>query len=162
DSMYSKVSLTDPGPDGLYDTAADNHAIQAYTLNPGFTTSNITVNDDRLSQHYNGLELAVTKRYSKGLTALIGYDYGHTRQDIVGLQNPNNLYVNASGVSGGRRHLINGSASYTLPWYGILVGTEFRVQSGLPITRTWPVPVCPATAPNLTGNCVNQSNLTLN
>ncbi len=162
DSMYSKVNLTEPGPDGLYETAADNHSIQGYTLNPGFTASTITLNDERLAQHYNGLELAFTKRYSKGLTALVGYDYGHTRQDIVGLQNPNNLYVNAGGVSGGRRHLINGSASYTLPWYGILLGTEFRVQSGLPITRTWTIPVCPAAAPNLPGNCVSQSNQSIN
>jgi hypothetical protein len=71
-----------------------------------------------------------------------------------GLQNPNNLYINAGGVSGGRRHLINGSASYMLPWFGILVATDFRVQSGLPITRTWTPQLCSTT---VTTNCLNQS-----
>jgi len=76
-----------------------------------------------------------------------------------GLNNPNNAYVNAGGVSGGRRHLMNGSASYTMPWFGILLGTQFRVQSGLPITRTWTVPTCSST---VTTKCLNQQNQSIN
>jgi len=152
-SMYTKVTLTEPGPDGKIGEG-DDRQIVAYSLNPGVTVSNITLSDDRLSQHYNGFELAFTKRFSKGWTALIGYDYGHTRQDILGLQNPNQVFVNASGVSGGRRHLINGSASYTLPWFGLVLATEFRIQSGLPITRQWVPDVC---SPTVTTNCLTQS-----
>jgi hypothetical protein len=150
---YTLLTLTDPGRDGTLGTA-DDQPIQAYSLNPGNTITTITVNDDRLAQHYNGLELSLTKRLSKGWTALVGYDYSHTRQDIISLNNPNNAFVNAGGISGGRRHIFNGSASYVLPWYHILVGTEFRVQSGLPITRTWTPPTCSAT---VLSNCLNQS-----
>jgi hypothetical protein len=169
-SEYTLVTLTEPGRDGCavgVSTPAgttppcaglntgDEHPIQAYNLNSTATTiTTVTVNDDRLAQHYNGVEISLTKRYSKGWTALVGYDYGHTRQDLISLGNPNNVNVNAGGISGGRRHIFNGSASYVLPWYGILLGTEFRVQSGLPITRTWTPPVCSVTV--LT-NCLNQS-----
>jgi hypothetical protein len=149
--MYTLVNLTEPGRDGVAGTA-DDAPIQAYSLTSG-SASTVTVNDDRLAQHYNGMEISVTKRYSKGWTALIGYDYGKTRQDLVALNNPNNVNVNAGGVSGGRRHIFKGSASYLLPWYGILVGTEFQLQSGLPITRTWTPPTCGGTP----GNCLNQN-----
>ena len=150
---YTLVTLTDPGRDGVAGTA-DDQSLQAYSLNPGNTITTITVNDDRLAQHYNGVELSLTKRMSKGWTALVGYDYSHTRQDLISLSNPNNAFVNAGGISGGRRHIFNGSASYTLPWYHILVGTEFRLQSGLPITRTWTPATCSAT---IVSNCLNQS-----
>jgi Carboxypeptidase regulatory-like domain/TonB-dependent Receptor Plug Domain len=150
---YTLVSLMEPGPDGVSGTA-DDTPISAYSLNPGTTITTVTVNDDRLAVRYNGIEIAMTKRFSKGWTALLGYDYGKTRQDLISLGNPNNVNVNAGGISGGRRHIFNGSASYVLPWYGILVGTQFRVQSGLPITRTWTPQVCSGT---VTTNCLNQT-----
>lgn len=156
---YTQVTLTDPGRDGKLGTA-DDQVLQAFSLNPNTTITSVTVNDDRLAVHYNGVEITMTKRYSKGWTALIGYDYGHTRQDLIALNNPNNVFVNAGGISGGRRHQFNGSASYTLPWYGILIGTEFRFQSGLPITRTL-VPTLCAVATLTPVNCTNQQ-VTLN
>jgi hypothetical protein len=156
--MYTPVTLTEPGPDGVLGTA-DDRPITVYNLNPGVVVSTTTLSDDRLSQHYNGFELALTKRYSKRWTALIGYDYGHTSQAILGLQNPNQVFVNGSGPGAsaiGRRHLMNGSASYTLPWRNIVVATEFRVQSGLPVTRQWTPAVCSPTTATPT-NCLNQN-----
>ena len=41
----------------------------------------------------------------------------------------------------------------------MLLAANFRLQSGLPITRTWNVPTCNATT---TTNCVRQANLTVN
>jgi len=165
-NIYTLVTLREPGPDGcsllftplgcpvIPTDTGDERSIQAYSLNPGSTTTTVTVNDDRLAVHYNGIEVSLTKRFSKNWLALVGYDYGKTRQDLISLGNPNNVNVNAGGISGGRRHIFKGSASYILPWYGILIGTEFQMQSGLPITRTWTPPVCSATV--LT-NCLNQN-----
>jgi hypothetical protein len=158
--MYSPVTLMEPGPDGLPGTA-DDRPITVYNLNPGQTVSTTTLSDDRLSQIYNGFEITLTKRYSKRWTALVGYDYGHTSQAILGLQNPNQVFVNGSGPGAsaiGRRHQMNGSASYTLPWQNINLATEFRIQSGLPVTRQWTPNVCsPQTATPQALNCLNQS-----
>jgi len=77
--------------------------------------------------------------------------------DLTSLSNPNNAYVNAGGVSGGRRHNFKASGSYTLP-YKVLLAGNFRLQSGLPITRTWAVPTCSA---SVTANCTRQT-LTVN
>jgi hypothetical protein len=150
---YTLVTLRDPGRDGVANTG-DEQDIQAYSLVPGSVVSNKTVNDDRLSQHYNGLEVDVSKRYSRGAAILAGYTYSHTRQDLLGLGNPNNVYVNAGGESGGRRHNFKVAGSYELP-YQVQVGVNYRISSGLPITRTWAVPVCTA---SVVSNCLNASS----
>jgi hypothetical protein len=85
------------------------------------------------------------------------YTYSHTRQDLISLSNPNNVYVNAKGevdgANAGRRHNIKFSGSYTLK-YQIVVGGNFRLASGLPITRTWAISACSAT---ILTNCTNQA-----
>jgi hypothetical protein len=77
--------------------------------------------------------------------------------DLTSLANPNAAFVNPSGVSGGRRHNLKASGSYTLP-YKVLLAANFRLQSGLPITRTWAVPTCSG---SVTSNCTRQT-LTVN
>jgi Carboxypeptidase regulatory-like domain/TonB-dependent Receptor Plug Domain len=169
-SQYTQVPITEPGRDGCFGTettggcptvpnaAADNQQLLLYSLNAGVVTSPITVNDDRLAVHYDGLEATVEKRFSRGWTVLGGYTYSHTRVDLTSLANPNAVFINADGESGGRRHQLKINGSYTLP-YQIVTGVEFRIQSGLPITRTFAVPRCTAT---VTSNCVSQNNLTIN
>ena len=104
-------------------------------MKTGAVTSPLTVNDDRLAVFYDVLEATLEKRYSRGWTVLGGYTYSLTRQDLSGLNNPNNVFVNAEGESGGRGHQLKINGSYTLPWQ-IVSGVEYRVQSGLPITRS--------------------------
>jgi hypothetical protein len=137
--------------------AGDNNPITVYSLNPGAVTRQVTVNDDRLAVHFKGLEFTLEKRFSRGWTVLGGYTYAHTTVDRTSLSNPNNAFVNADGESGGRRHQLKINGSYTMP-YQIVTGVEYRVQSGLPITRTWGVPQCTA---SVTTGCVNQG-LTVN
>jgi hypothetical protein len=134
DQLYTPVTLTEPGRDGLNGTA-DDQSITAYGLNPGAVVSSVTVNDDRLAVRYKGLATVVTKRYSNGWTLLAGYDYSHTKVDLLSLANPNAARVNADGEFGGRRHNFKASGSYMLP-YQVLVAGNLRWQSGLPITRT--------------------------
>jgi hypothetical protein len=141
--------LTDPGRDGVLGTS-DDAPITAYSLNTGAITSQNTVNDDRLATHYNGIDFLVNRRGR--LNLLAGYTYSHTRQDLRSLASPNNL-INAAGEAGGRRHNLKLTGSYTFP-YQILVGGNFRLQSGLPVTRSWVVPACSAA---ITGNCLPTS-----
>ena len=154
-SLYTQVALTDPGCDGILGTS-DDKPITVYSLNPGVVTSTVTVNDDRLSQHYNGVDFTVTQRGSH-FNMLFGYTYSNTTQQLTSLSNPNNAYVNASGVSGGRRHNLKATGSYE--WkYGLLFASNFRLQSGLPTTRTWAIPSCSASIPTnclTTGTTVN-------
>ena len=148
---YTQVTLTDPGRDGILGTA-DDKPITVYAQNPGFVASPVTVNDDRLSQHYNGIDFTVTQRESN-FNMLFGYTYSNTTQDIVSLSNPNNVYVNANGVSGGRRHNLKMTGSYQ--WkYGLLFAGNFRLQSGLPVTRVWTIPACSS---SITSNCLLNS-----
>jgi Carboxypeptidase regulatory-like domain/TonB-dependent Receptor Plug Domain len=155
-SQYTPLTLTDPGRDGLVGTA-DDAPLLVYNQNAGVTTTSKTINDDRLANRYNGLDVIVTKRFEAGWTLLAGYTYSQQTVDLTSLANPNNAFVNASGVSGGRRHNFKASGSYTLP-YKVLVAANFRLQSGLPITRTWAVPTCSA---SVTTNCTRQT-LTVN
>ena len=157
DSLYTPLMLREPGRDGVANTADDQN-ITVYSLNAGAVTSTRTLNDDRLATRYHGMDMVLTKRFSRGWTALAGYTYSRTLRDLEGLNNPNNAFVNASGEAGGRRHNIKASGSYQLPWSLLLAG-NFRLLSGEPITRTWNVPTCSATV--LT-NCVRQGNLTVN
>ena len=155
-SQYTQVQLTDPGRDGVFNTG-DENPLTVYNQNAGVTTSTRTINDDRLATHYNGLDVIATKRFEDGWTLLAGYTYSKTKVDLTSLSNPNNAFVNASGVSGGRTHNFKASGSYTLP-YKVLLAANFRLQSGLPVTRTWAVPTCSAT---VTVNCTRQT-LTVN
>ena len=70
---------------------------------------------------------------------LAGYDYSHTTQELVSLSNPNNVFVNANGESGGRRHQFKVERVVHAARGRSSTGVEFRIQSGLPITRTWGV-----------------------
>jgi hypothetical protein len=155
-SQYTPITLRDPGRDGTSNTG-DDQDILVYNQNAGVTTSTKTVNDNRLANRYNGVDIIATRRFEKGWTLLAGYTYSQQRVDLVSLSNPNNAFVNAGGVSGGRRHNLKASGSYTLP-YKVLLAANFRLQSGLPITRTWAVPTCSST---VTANCTRQT-LTVN
>jgi hypothetical protein len=145
---YTLVTLTDPGRDGKLGTS-DDKPISVYSLNTGVTTSPVTVNDDRLSQHYNGVDFTVTQRAAH-FNGLFGYTYSHTTQNIISLTNPNSVFVNASGQSGGRRHNLKATGSYQWKW-GLLFAGNFRLQSGLPVTRQWAIPSCSST---VTTNCL--------
>ncbi len=136
DQLFTPVTLTEPGRDGIAGTS-DDQPITVYNQNSvGTVTSPRNVNDDRLATRYDGMDVVVSKRYSMGWTVLGGYTYSRTRVDLTSLANPNAAYVNAAGESGGRRHNFKASGAYDLP-YQIQFGANFRLQSGLPITRTW-------------------------
>jgi hypothetical protein len=156
-NLFTQVQVTEPGRDGQTGTA-DDGVLTVYSQKPGTVLSSSNINDDRLGVHYHGLEFTGTKRYANGLAFLAGYTYSHETQELVSLNNPNNAYVNANGISGGRRHNFKASGSYMFP-HRITFGANFRISSGRPFTRTVQIPGCSAT---VTTNCVNQGNTTVN
>jgi hypothetical protein len=113
-NQFTPITVTDPGRDGVLNTG-DEAPLTVYNQNAGVTLTPKTVNDDRLATQYKGVEVTVERRYRDGWTLLAGYDYGFTTQELVSLNNPNNVLVNADGESGGRRHLVKANGSYTLP-----------------------------------------------
>jgi Carboxypeptidase regulatory-like domain/TonB-dependent Receptor Plug Domain len=155
--LYTPVQVTDPGRDGVAGTG-DENVLTVFSLNQGAVTSTTTVNDDRLATRYDGLDMILSKRYSRGWNLLAGYTYSRTRVDLTSLANPNAVFVNAGGESGGRRHNFKASGSYMLPW-NVLFAANFRLASGEPITRSLTVPTCSAT---VTTGCVRQNNLSVN
>jgi len=157
DSLFTRITLTDPGRDGVLNTA-DDAPLTVYNQNQtGAVTSPRTINDDRLGNRYHGIDFTATRRYSNGWQLLAGYTYSTTKVDMTSLANPNFAFVNAAGENG-RRHNFKASGSYDLP-YGILFGFGFRLNSGLPITRTWQIPSCSAT---VVSNCVRQASFAIN
>jgi hypothetical protein len=156
--MYSPIQVTEAGRDGRAGTA-DDKVLTVYTLNPGFSeVSDLAVNDDRLGQHYKGFEVVATKRYGRGTTLLAGYTYSRETVERTSLANPNSAFVNADGLSGGRRHNFKASGSATLP-YRIVFGTNLQWASGLPITRSVSIPGCSTT---VTTGCLLQGSQNVN
>lgn len=157
DRLFTAIQVTEQGRDGVFGTP-DDKTITVYNQNPGTTLVSNSVNDDRLGSRYNGAEIVGTKRYGNGLALLAGYTYSREKVDLTSLESPNAAYVNASGVSGGRRHNFKATGSYLLP-YRITLGVNFRISSGRPFTRTVSISGCSAT---VTTGCLNQGNTTVN
>jgi hypothetical protein len=148
--VYKAVTLTDPGRDGVLGTA-DDAPITVYQLvNPTTAISTITTNSDLLDQRTKSISFDLNKRFSRGWALIGGYTYTDVHQDAASVSNPNNAYVNASGVSGGRAHDFKITGTFELP-YQILFGVNGRLDSGLPITRTWTIPACTA---SVVSNCL--------
>jgi Carboxypeptidase regulatory-like domain/TonB-dependent Receptor Plug Domain len=160
DQLFTPITLTDPGRDGVLGTA-DDAPLTVYNQNTaGAVTSPVTINDDRLATRYDGVDVVISKRYSRGWALLAGYTYSGTRVDLTSLANPNAAFVNASGESGGRRHNFKASGTYDLP-YQIVFGANFRLASGLPITRTWATPAAQLRQGSVTVNAEPRGSVEL-
>jgi hypothetical protein len=158
DEMFSPIQVTEQGRDGIAGTS-DDQTLTVFSLNPGFTLlDELALNDDRLGVKYNGVEIVGTKRYSGGTTILAGYTYSRETQEIVSLESPNAVRVNADGISGGRRHNFKATGSAELPWR-LLFGANLLMMSGQPITRTVSIGGCTAT---ITTGCLRQGSDTVN
>jgi len=147
--LYTAVNLIDPGRDGVLGTS-DDLPITAYQLRPGAAVSTITTNSDLLDQRAKSVSFDITKRYTRGWALIGGYTYTDVHQDALSISNPNNALINAGGVSGGRAHDFKVTGTFDLP-YQILFGVNGRLDSGLPITRTWTIPACTS---SVVSNCL--------
>jgi hypothetical protein len=156
--LFTKVTLTDPGRDGVLGTS-DDAPLEVYNQNvTGTVTSPVNQNNSLLEQRYKGMDFTVTRRKAGRWQLLAGYTFSTTKVEATSVSTPNNAFVNAAGEAGGRRHNFKASGSYDLP-KGVVFGFGFRMNSGLPVTRQWAIPSCSTTV--LT-NCVRQATITVN
>jgi hypothetical protein len=156
DEAFRRVNITEPGRDGRFGTS-DDQLIQLYDLNPGFSLTSQSRNDDRFGTRYDGFEIIATKRYSRGITLLAGYTFAKQRVDLTDLEDPNENLINVKGRTG-QPHAFKATGSMMLP-YKILLGANYRIQSGQPFTRTYTVPECSST---VTSDCLEYDNPTVN
>ena len=138
--IYQAVNLIDPGRDGVLGTADDQPITAFQLVNPSTVISTITTNDDRLDQHSKGVSFNLNKRFGNGWAMIAGYTFQHINQQFSSVSNPNNE-INGTGVSGGREQDFKLTGTFQLP-YQILFAVNSRLDSGLPITRSWTVPSC--------------------
>jgi hypothetical protein len=150
--IYQSVALIDPGRDGVLGTSDDQPITAFQLVNPKTVISTITTNNDLLDQHSKGVSLNLNKRFSKGWAMIAGYTFQHIDQAEPSVSNPN-AEINGTGVSGGREQDFKLTGTFQLP-YQILFAVNSRLDSGLPITRTWTIPSCSKTV--LT-DCLNAS-----
>ncbi|MEP6535755.1 MAG: carboxypeptidase regulatory-like domain-containing protein [Bryobacteraceae bacterium] len=130
-------------------TVQANPGVNPDFLRPykGFAVIRVTNNDANAT--YNGLQIAVNKRYSKGLAYGLAYTYsksmddGSAQRDILpNAFNAHNLW----GPSDfDRRHVFVGNVMYELPFFreknmmgtllgGWQIGMLVQLQSGVPLT----------------------------
>ncbi|MGH9346702.1 MAG: carboxypeptidase regulatory-like domain-containing protein [Vicinamibacterales bacterium] len=135
-SAYRTVSRVDLGRDGRAGTS-DDGVIQVFDQDPATRGQDgfFTTNTDGLNQHYRGIEVAATKRYSNGWQFLTGYTFARTIVNATSVSNPNALINSRGSTNFDRPHTFKVSGSYTLP-REVHVGANFRIQSGLPVART--------------------------
>jgi hypothetical protein len=132
---YTPITVTEQGRDGRLNTE-DDQPITVYNENLPLQTHVTQLrNDNRVAQRADVLEVTATKRYSNRWALLAGYTWSKVEVDRTSVVNPNAALVNATGRSGGREHQFKTTASYELP-YGVMVGGNFRLESGPFVTRT--------------------------
>jgi hypothetical protein len=143
-SDYTPVTITNPvtnQPLTIYNQLASTRGLQNLLLS----------NQSILHTKYNGVELKVEKRFSKGAFIsggfTVGRDWGNNLSSSTDLNNPNNL-INDFGYYGyDSKYQANISGSWVLP-FGIQWSGSLRTISGLPLAQTYTV--TRSVVPNLT------------
>jgi hypothetical protein len=155
---YTPITVTEQGRDGVPGTA-DDQPITVYNENlPLQTHVTQQRNDNRVAQRADVFEVTATKRYSNRWMLLAGYTWSKVEVDLTSVLNPNAALVNAAGRSGGREHQFKMTGSYELP-YGVMVGGNFRLESGAFVTRT--VQIAGLNQGNITVNAEPRGSFTL-
>ncbi|MBE3144290.1 MAG: hypothetical protein IMZ61_10260 [Planctomycetes bacterium] len=147
---WERMTVPNPGPDGIVGTSDDNGQIDVYNLvNPGASQFLITnprkgqsealVDDPKLTT--KGFEIMLNKRFSKRWQMIASYNYTKTSGNAEGVFDAKlagggdpNLYVNAAGENNnryGQPHQFKIQGSFLLPM-DISIGVVGRYLSGRP------------------------------
>ncbi len=115
------ADATDPASPYDLREAVANGSIgpNAYRNYPGF--AGVTQEEDETNFSYNALQPQIRFENKHGLTTLIAYTWSHeidtASNDLNGVSDPYNIgYDRASGAFD-RRHILNASYVYSLPWF---------------------------------------------
>jgi outer membrane receptor protein involved in Fe transport len=104
---------------------------------------NVLVNSPLLDNTYDGVEIAVQRRFSGGASLLAGYHYGKARGSILtsgastsrDLNDPNNFIDHIGAIGNDEPHQFKLSGSYELPWK-VLASGVILAYSGHPRQQT--------------------------
>jgi len=140
---YIPVSITNP---------ADGSALTIYNQNPSLAgrQDNLLTNSSKLDTVYNGVEIAVQRRFSQKGSFLAGYHYGKNLGRITtggDLNDPNNDIFVEGAPDTDEPHQFKLSGNYLLPGK-ITVSGFFVTRSGQPRQRQ--LVVSRAMVPSLT------------
>ena len=157
-SAYLPHVFTDPGPDNLINTG-DDRRVTFYDVSPEYLGKDAFLHTNFPgTQRYKGLELTLAKRMSNRWQLMGSYVWSRLDGDfILDWTNPNNLVdtvrtgraptstagasaTTGSGTANDQPHAFKLLGSYTAPW-GINLGANLQVLSGLPRDRTLSVPL---------------------
>jgi len=108
---YIPVTITNP---------LDGSPLTIYNQNPATAgqQKNVLTNSTKLDTTYNGVEVAVQRRFSPGSYLQLGYHYGRVigRTTSGDLNDPNIDIFSKGGISNDEPHQLKASGSYVLPW----------------------------------------------
>lgn len=135
-SAFEPVVRSENGPDGTAGTA-DDKTITVYNQRADTIGQNrfLVTNSPNLNQDYKGLEVTLTKRFSKRWQMLAGYTFSKTEAKADDFANPNQLINSEGPVFFDRPHTFKMSGTYVLP-KEIEFSANFRTQTGVALTRT--------------------------
>ena len=140
-ALFTPITLTDPGRDGVLDTG-DDQPIRVYNQNRRRHLADQRSTTIASRQRYNGLDIiassAASPRAGRSWRAT---RISQTQVDLTSLSTPNNAFVNAGGEAAAGATTSRRADRTTCPT-GHGLRLDFRLHSGLPITRTWAIPSC--------------------
>jgi len=140
-SEYTKYTITIPnGPGGTVanpkPTTADVYNISTAANS---LAANIRDNVDYLDTNYKGVEVTMTKRFSKKWQMQMGFTLGKNEGGVSGgtdLNDPNNTRFPTGIVGNDSEQALRLSGSYILPW-DIDISGSFVANNGYPYVSTY-------------------------
>jgi Carboxypeptidase regulatory-like domain len=160
-SAYVPHEFPDPGPDNIVSTADDSQ-VTFYDVTAPYLGKDAFLHTNYPgTQHYKGLELALTKRMANRWQLSASYAWSRLDGDfILDPTDPNNLVPTVAigrgpasvsgqtgapastgqGTSNDQPHAFKVIGSYLAP-LGFTVGANLQILSGLPRDRTLSVPL---------------------
>lgn len=144
-SDYSPVTVTNP---------LDGTALTVYNQNPATLSrvDNVIGNWDDLKSWYNGVEMAVNRRFSENMTLFGGLTVGANKECTSASFNPNDQINSCGYASLDSTYIGKVAGIFRFP-HGLIISAGFQYFSGQPLQRT--TTITRAQVPNLTQ--VNQS-----
>lgn len=131
DAFNVPVTARDPGPDGVLNSADDGASVTYYDLNPANRGKEtlMAINPDGFTDRYHNIDVALTKRLSRGYQYAVTY-LGTKRNAFTGgvfPMDPNAATFFAKDQSW--EHTFRASGSVSLP-LGFMASSVYEIQSG--------------------------------
>ncbi len=128
---YTPLTITNP-LDGMPFTVYNQSAATIGKV------SNVLLNSDLLTQEYDGVDITINRRFSKGVTLFGGVTVGSNKTATSASRNPNDL-INSDGYDPlDSRVIVDLSGAYQLPWR-LNLSSRFAYYTGQPLRRVYTI-----------------------